>query len=66
MSNQRYAGLVRSGTNLTAAEEAEIAMLISHCDELMQRRRVRVLAEIDASAQRMRDMLNAKPGMVRA
>lgn len=64
MSNQRYAGIVRAGTNLTEAESAEIDMLIAHCDEIMQRRRVRVLREIDENAARLREALNASSAMV--
>lgn len=66
MSNQRFAGIVSAGTNLTAAESTEIDMLIAHCDEIMQRRRVRVLREIDENAARLREALNASPAMVRA
>lgn len=49
------------GRNLSAAEEAEIEMMIDHADALLRQRRERVLAEIDAGASHRREALCAWP-----
>jgi hypothetical protein len=54
--NNRYAGFVHQGTNLTRAESAAIQKFIKDCETLAQvtdARRVRVLAQIDSEKTSM-------------
>lgn len=48
MSNQRYAGPIRYGTNLTPHESAALDQHIEAAERLMRQRRVGVLREIDS------------------